>query len=185
MGHMTEFRRRAALVTVLSTILLLSLPASAQDLEGAEKMLRSKFTLVFLFETHRPKLAAKGEGLLQLENEIRGALAAARDNPAFTNIFLDLQLEWGRLLLGRGDIASALSRFEVIFKAGDNARGFTEAAQLAADVYESQADEFVKAGDDAAALAKYARAEDLCERAGNSERALAIARKTTDVICIH
>ena len=185
---MTEFRRRTALVTVLSTVLLLSLPAPAQDpglegvgLDGAEKMLRSKLTLVFLFEQYRPELAGNGEGLLQLEAEIQGALDTAGGYQGFQALRLELQLRWGKLLHSRGDDDQALDHFKVIIVAGNSATGFNEVAEISAAIYESRAEQFLQTGDDTKALENFELAEGLFRRSGHEKHAHEIAVRSTDI----
>jgi len=180
---MTDFRRRTTFVTGLIAVLLLVTSTLAEDssLLRAQRLLKSKLTLVFLFEEDMPELAEKGQGLLQFESEVRGVLDASPGAPGILDILYDFQLRWGRLLLSRGDVEGALGHFQVILEAGETAVGFVAAAQATAEVFESQADEFLKARDDASALARYARAEDLYHRAGNEDRALEIGRKTTAI----
>ncbi len=182
---MADFGRRAplVLVTVLFMALLSARPVFSAGPKGKdlERNLRTKIKLVFLFEKDLPDLAKRGQGISQLENEIRGALEAEPEASGILDLFHDLQLAWAKLELSRGDVDQAILHFEEIIRSGPSSRGYQEAALTTADLHVSRGAAFEDAGDDGQALLKYGRAEELYRAAGREDRALEIGRKSATI----
>jgi tetratricopeptide (TPR) repeat protein len=180
---MKDCRRRTILALLLFAFSLVAARSHAaeSDRSRQQQLLKSKLTLVFLFERDMPALAKQGNGLVLLETEIRDARSASPDAAGLFDLFTELQLRWAKLLLGRGDVDGALPHFAEVLKAGPDAGGYAEAAVITAGIYRDQAEGLEKAGDDHAALERYAQAEELFRRGGDEARATAVGQQSADL----
>jgi hypothetical protein len=179
---MTVFRRRTILVLLLVAAAIATEGSFAAESEQQrlEGLLRNKLALVFLFERDADlrAVAEKGQGLPQLENEIRGAMKDASDVAGFSDLLQDLLLQWARLEMERGNEDRGVELFEQVLLAGEGSRGYSEAALTLARLFVSRAKAFARAEDDEAALQHYARAEVLARRGGDAALAAEIARES-------